>query len=205
MLFPILLAVLARQVHMLAAENAQMRPGIWPSRRWRIPACLLSMQRLLKDCEEKAEAAKRPSQQQPAPAPGAPSGLQRRAPGGQTTSSGSEEDEGDSDGSASGGAAPAPAAPGAASSAEEHSSGEDGSGEGGFVPNLERLKKLGKRAGPGERAAAAACCWMRLRAGELTTPQSCCRGWLYRPAQPACHGLSAVILSPPHVCAQAAR
>ncbi|KAL4418883.1 hypothetical protein ABPG77_010052 [Micractinium sp. CCAP 211/92] len=131
------------------------KPGVFE-----YPEFDATFQRLLKDCEEKAEAAKRPSQQQPAPAPGAPSGLQRRAPGGQTTSSGSEEDEGDSDGSASGGAAPAPGAPGAApagaaSSAEEHSSGEDGagSGEGGFVPNLERLKKLGKRAGPGGKVS----------------------------------------------------
>lgn len=119
---------------------------------------MLGLQRLLKDCEEKAEAAKRPSQQQAAPAPGAPSGTQRRAPGGQTASSGSEEEEGESDGSA----APAPSAPAPApapaatgSSAEEHSSGDDGagSGEGAFVPNLDRLKKLGKRAGPGE------CLW----------------------------------------------
>ncbi|KAL4443319.1 hypothetical protein ABPG75_011056 [Micractinium tetrahymenae] len=134
----------------------RFRPGVFE-----YPEFDAAFQRLLKDCEEKAEAAKRPSQQL-APAPGAPSGTQRRAPGGQTASSGSEEEEGDSDGSSGSGAAPVPAAPAPAavpaagvSSAEEHSSGDDGagSGEGGFVPNLERLKKLGKRAGPGGKVS----------------------------------------------------
>lgn len=129
------------------------KPGVFE-----YPEFDATFQRLLKDCEEKAEAAKRPSQQQAAPAPGAPSGTQRRAPGGQTASSGSEEEEGESDGSA----APAPSAPAPApapaatgSSAEEHSSGDDGagSGEGAFVPNLDRLKKLGKRAGPGGKVS----------------------------------------------------
>lgn len=141
------------------------------------------MQRLLKDCEEKAEAAKRPSQQQQAPASGAPGASQRRAPGGQTASSGSEEEEGDSDGSGDG-AAPASAAPAPAaapavltSSAEEQSSGDDGagSGEGAFVPNLDRLKKLGKRAGPGERLTSrSGSTWVLacLRVG-----QQACRPW----------------------------
>lgn len=130
-----------------------------------------SFQRLLKDCEEKAEAAKRPSQQQLAPAPSAPSGSQRRAPGGQTSgSSGGDSEEDSEDGAAAApaarakpaataaAAAPAPAAEGSAgnsSSEHGHSSDEGvrGTGADGFVPNLDKLKKLGKRAGPGGKVS----------------------------------------------------
>ncbi|EFN56873.1 hypothetical protein CHLNCDRAFT_21935 [Chlorella variabilis] len=120
-----------------------------------------TFQRLLKDCEEKAEAARRPSTQQLAPAQvGAAAGQQRRASGAKT---GGSSQEGDSDGTADGGeAAAAAAAPASGSDAgpagdsagqsSDDAEGEDGAANGAaseFVPNLDKLKKLGKRAGPG--------------------------------------------------------
>lgn len=162
----------------------QVQRGAWSIR---VDPCTLTaalaaplvplLQRLLKDCEEKAEAARRPSQQQLAPAPGAPTGPQRRAPGGHSPSSGSDEEtSGDSDGSVGDGApvarapaaapAPAPAATAAGngtagSSSADHSSDDadaGGSSSGNeFVPNLDKLKKLGKRSGPGAQQPGVSC------------------------------------------------
>lgn len=142
----------------------RLMPSVRISPRPRPPCRVAPLQRLVKDCEEKAEAAKRPSQQ--APAPGAPTGAHRRAPAPSASSSGSEEDSEDS---ADGDAAAAPAAVAAASAAaavsgassgagssDEGTAGDSGSGGDGFVPNLDKLKKLGKRAGPGESGAARA-------------------------------------------------
>ena len=126
-----------------------------------LPCVAALLQRLLKDCEEKAEAARRPSTQQLAPAQaGAAAGQQRRASGAKT---GGSSQEGDSDGTADGGeAAAAAAAPASGSDAgpagdsagqsSDDAEGEDGAANGAaseFVPNLDKLKKLGKRAGPG--------------------------------------------------------
>ena len=114
-------------------------------------------QRLLKDCEEKAEAARRPSAQQLPQQQAANSAAQRRSgPGNQQTGASSEDGESD-------GKPAAAAAAGVASSSggsADHSSDDDESADGGpvaangaagdsFVPNLDKLKKLGKRAGPG--------------------------------------------------------
>lgn len=122
------------------------------------------MQRLLKDCEEKAELAKRPSAQQLAPQPAAPGGSapRRASNAGSSGSDEDSEDGGEALKPAAAHAAPTVAAAagggnGTASSGAEGSSGSDGEGgsggsgegEGGFVPNLAKLKKLGKRAGPG--------------------------------------------------------
>ena len=129
-----------------------------------------TLQRLLKDCEEKAELAKRPSAAALAQQGGASSRRGSEAAVGRSggTSGSSEGSEEESDESsdtrepaaaARAGGAPVQAAanggPAAVvSSGAEASSGSDGeaaAGSGGeFVPNLDKLKKLGKRAGPGE-------------------------------------------------------
>jgi hypothetical protein len=121
------------------------------------------LQRLVKDCEEKAEAAKRPSAQQlTSAAPQAANGQQRRA----SASASSEQDSDDSADTtepaatkpAAAKAASAPAAlaanggspvGGSSEDDSEVTSGGAANGDGDFVPNLDKLKKLGKRAGPG--------------------------------------------------------
>lgn len=128
----------------------------------------LCPQRLLKDCESKAEAAKRPSAQQlPQLARGSDASPSKAGSGGGSASASDEsesDDSADTQGPANGATAPAPAVAGAsatASSAGEASSGSDGEAGGcgsgaEFVPDLSKLKKLGKRAGPGVRLGGAA-------------------------------------------------
>jgi hypothetical protein len=119
---------------------------------------LFRLQRLLKECEERAEAARRPTAQPPAPPQ--PSTQQRRAVGGANGAAASppSSEEGDSDASAAAaagnGAAASdgtPAGGSADQSSDEGGEGSNGAANGadGFVPNLDKLKKLGKRAGPG--------------------------------------------------------
>lgn len=149
--------------------SPRFKPGVYE-----YPEFDATFQRLLKDCEEKAELAKRPSAAALAQQGGASSRRGSEAALGRSGSSEGSEEESDESADTqepaaaarAGGAAAAAASNGGlaavVSSGAEASSGSGSDGEtvGGsgseFVPNLDKLKKLGKRAGRGGKVHRAA-------------------------------------------------
>ena len=165
----VFVAVYQKALKLLYVEELLERANRAFSQKFR-PNCYqypdfdATFQRLLKDCEERAEAAKRPS------AGGGAAGAVTQANGTATQAgsgrgsggSSSEEGEEDGGGDSEGAVSAAPAAPPAGSSADVSSAGEhsDSGGEGGGadgagdeVAQRARLAKLARRAGPGGRAA----------------------------------------------------